>query len=176
MLTERDPVAAVAWAQSQPDASTLTKVMKKAASEMYAKSPAEALAWLGTVPPGEARNAAVHQLASKPVRGPDFDFAAAMQMANFLPAGKPRAELSLKVIDRWRYVNAAAAQAWLSSAQAGSMLGAEGLAKARENLGKPVLPFPPGNLTVGDGLGTWQPNAVPLEQWRIGRHDVKVYY
>jgi hypothetical protein len=175
-LTERDPIAAAAWAQFQPDAKIAVSAMKRSASELYQKSPADALAWLATLPPGDARDAAVNVLASAPVRGPEFDFAAAMQMANFLPAGKPRSEQTLKVLDRWRYVDAKAAQAWLSSAQAGPMLGADGLLKARDVLGKPVRKFSPGNLTVVDELGTWEPNAVPNERWRIGNREVTVYY
>lgn len=71
---------------------------------------------------------------------------------------------------------AKSAQAWLSSAQAGPLLGAEGSVKARELLAKPLPEFPAGNVVVGDELGSWQPNAVPQETWRIGNRSVNMYY
>lgn len=48
--------------------------------------------------------------------------------------------------------------------------------KARELLAKPLPEFPAGNVVVGDELGSWQPNAVPQETWRIGDRNVSVYY
>lgn len=73
-------------------------------------------------------------------------------------------------------MDAKSAQAWLSSAQAGPLLGADGFVKARELLAKPLPEFHAGNVVAGDQLGSWQPNAVPQETWRIGDRSVSVYY
>ena len=175
-LISTNSLAALAWVETTGDHDLTERTTRRVADVLYNRDPEEAARWMGTLPAGPARDAAVKAVTSSLVGGPTYDFPGAMRMSQQVTSLPMRMEMRLQILARWRYLDAKSAQAWLSTSQAGPLLGAEGFVKARELMAKPLPKFSAGDVHVVDELGIWAPHTVQHESWRIGGSFVEVYY